>query len=380
MQRTPPADVTTPLSWGCCKSEKEGDNYIQCRKCMKAYHRECLSLEETATDADWLCILCIPKKGKSDSTPVRPNQNVTVRPSKRPAVNSPPEIGDVFVTKGAVLNMVQDMLQGKSHADKSIVTPEKVTEIVQEVVQKELQVFVTSLTSKMSTLFSPDLKSIKEEINDVKQSMSFIDSQYEDFIKEHKAAMETMKILKEENQTMRSTISDLSSRLNQVEQQARSSNIELQCVPEKKDENLINLVSQLGETIECHVTDNDIPRCTRVAKFNNNSSRPRSIIVQFVSPKLRDSFLAASITFNKAKKDPKEKINASHLGLRESSPVFVVEHLSSVNKALHGATRLRAKEKGYKYVWIRSGRIFVRKSDNEPHIYIRDSSSLDFIV
>ncbi|CAH2088155.1 unnamed protein product [Euphydryas editha] len=96
----------------------------------------------------------------------------------------------------------------------------------------------------------------------------------------------------------------------------------------------------------------DILNCTRTAKLKRSSPRPRSIVVQLSSPRLRDELLAASIKYNKGK--PLE---------RDRTPVFVCEHLSPTNKVLHAAARKRAKEAGYngelfyeRYVVYRSDR------------------------
>lgn len=53
--------------------------------------------------------------------------------------------------------------------------------------------------------------------------------------------------------------------------------------------------------------------------------------------------------------------------------------LSPTNKSLHAATRLKAKEKGYKHVWIRGGRIYIRKTDDSEYRIIRDMDSLNKI-
>lgn len=99
-----------------------------------------------------------------------------------------------------------------------------------------------------------------------------------------------------------------------------------------------------------------------------------------MSVNVRDQLLASVKNYNKSKK-PEDKLNTSHIGLScEKKPIYVIEHLSPSNKALHAAARLRAKEKKYKYVWIRNGKIFVRKADHSDFIMIKDTSSLEKIV
>lgn len=58
----------------------------------------------------------------------------------------------------------------------------------------------------------------------------------------------------------------------------------------------------------------------------------------------------------------------------------MTEHLSPANKALHAAARTRAKEAGYKYVRIRNGRVYMRKSDDSDYILVKDTEMLKKIV
>ncbi|CAG9784930.1 unnamed protein product [Diatraea saccharalis] len=160
---------------------------------------------------------------------------------------------------------------------------------------------------------------------------------------------------------LKDNIKDQGFRLGQVKQQSRQSNIELQCVTEYKSENLLQIIAALGKTVGCVLDNGMILNYTRTAKVNRSSTRRRSIIVQLALVRLRDQLLASTISYNKA--NPKNKLNSSHLGLNgKPSPVFIAEHLSPTNKALHAAARLTAKEKEYKFVWVRNGKVFLRKN------------------
>ncbi|CAH2101903.1 unnamed protein product [Euphydryas editha] len=111
--------------------------------------------------------------------------------------------------------------------------------------------------------------------------------------------------------------------------------------------------------------------------MKSNSSRPKSVVVQFASKRIRDEFLAASINFNR-ERSREEKLNSSHLGFNGEKPaIYIVDHLSPTNKTLHAAARSTAKEKGYKHVWVRNGRIFMQKTDGFSYIIIRDLDSLN---
>lgn len=334
--------------------ERDGlqdENCIECMKCKKSFHIECLSMTTDQEEPDmsaWLCTPCHDggKMGKNDVTPVGYNPYITVRPGKRLALNSPPS-NENPITRNEMQGIIEGMM----------------TE------------FRNTMRSTIKEILGAELKSLKEEIRDVKESMDFMNSKYETITKEHEESVKRVKHLEAENCALQLKMDELSHRMNQMEQTARSNNIEIQCVPEKKDENLSNIITELGKTINCHISSEHLAHYTRIAKMKKDTERPRSIVVQFNSPRMRDQFLAAVIRYNKSK--PHDKLNSSHAGIPGTkTPIFICEHLSSTNKALHAAARQTAREKGYKYVWVRNGRIYMRKSDNTDFKMIRNMDTL----
>lgn len=279
-----------------------------------------------------------------------------MRPNKRQALQSPPD--EAFIP----------------------VAEERVRGIIEEVMQSQLDRLLEKMNLNMKMLLNQELNSMREEIAGYRKSVEFMSEKYDDIIKEKKVIKEEVKALQSKNIEMSTVIKDMTNRINTLEQHARAQNVEIQCVPQTKNENLIDIIKQLGTTIKCETKEENILHCTRVMKANNNNERPKSIVVQFNTPRFRDTFLASVITFNKSK-PVGEKLNTTHAGIKGAkSPIFVSEHLSVSNKALHAATRIKAKEKGYKYVWIRGGRIFVRKTDDSDIKVIRDKDSLDLMV
>lgn len=351
--------ATLPPKWGCCALEHIDKSFIRCKVCKNAFHHECLGLESTCDLTSWSCSQCTIKPSEAiniDITPVRFNPNITMRTNKRQALQSPPNPATIPLTE------------------------ESVRAIVENVMELKMNSLLEKITLTMTNLLNRELTEIREEVAGLRGSVEFLSNQYDDMLKERRQGEEKIKDLLDKNEKLSSTIKDMSSRLNTLEQHARASNVEIQCVPQKKTENLLNIVTQLGKTIGCDIKEESISNCTRVMKLNNSTNRPKSIVVQFATPRLRDSFLAASINFNKTK-PASEKLNTSHLELDGAkSAIFVTEHLSPANKALHTATRLKAKEKGYRYVWIRGGRIYVKKSDDSDTKIMKDMDSLHSIL
>ncbi|CAK1584063.1 unnamed protein product [Parnassius mnemosyne] len=157
----------------------------------------------------------------------------------------------------------------------------------------------------------------------------------------------------------------MESRLSVIEQDSRQNNIEIHCLPEYRQENLVKTLMQISKVVSFPLTETDIVACNRVQKQNPASKVPKTVICRFVSKLKRDNLLAAVYKYNKS--HPKAKLNTKLLGFGDvKSAVYISKHLTQANKSLHAATRIWAKEKSYKYVWVRNGRIFVRKDDENP--------------
>lgn len=353
------------LKWGCCELYSDDEDYMQCSACDGAFHLACIAatsnqdITSLQLPPNWICPACIhskPKKRTNDNTPLRGHHNVTTRPPKRIAVNSPPEVGVTYAA-----------------------SKDEFAKIVQDLFDKRMDGFMMQLSSKIKSVICSELAPVKQQINDLQTSMAFMNDQYEDIIKNQKEASEAMKHLQSENYQLQIDVRDLNNRLNQMEQHGRASNAEIQCVPESKNENMIEIVKNLSKVTDCFLKEENIVSCTRIAKLDRTSPRPRSIIVQFTSQRVRDLFLSSVITYNKS--NPDDKLNSVHTGSTAiKTPIYVTEHLSAANKRIHAAARLKAKQTGYQYCWVRNGRIFMRKDDAAEYKWIKDIDTLNKIV
>lgn len=350
--------ITT--NWGCCGTVSDDDNFVNCTLCNKAYHFACLSEPiNPELELAWQCPLCTNAKarrvGNRDDIPIRPPQalityspiepSLGLRSNKRPALFSPP---DHSASAPVTREEIQDMMDG----------------------------MLAKLQLTIGNLLNDKLKPIKEEIQDVKDSMNFLNDQYEEFIKEHKIYKKRMQVLERQNERLTSAVKDMSDRINNMEQYARVNNLEIQCLPENKNENLLELVKKLGSVVGFDIKKDTILHVTRIAKIDKSSTRPRSIVVQCSSPRIRDEFLAANIKFNRM--NVNDKLNTQHMGIDGAKrPIYVIEHLSPYNKQLHAAARVKAKELGFKYVWTRNGKIIMRRNDSSPFCIIYNKDCLD---
>lgn len=333
--------------------------FLSCSRCQDNYHYSCvnynkedyLNLPRSAKD-NWICPSCRCKEPK-----IGDNTNTPIRSTSGSSKSSPSDKYTENITLRTKSNIVQ-----QSKKTCTCTSLDSIREILRDELERSLKVHFQDIRSQLETFES---------------SLTFLSAQFDSISKVQETQKQKLAQQQKEIDYLRESNLDLSTRLRQMDQLSRSSNIEIQCVPENKNESLLSVVQQLGRTIKCTVNESDIHYASRIAKHDSSSPRPRSILVKFSSPRIRDTFLANTVKFNRENKN--DKLNSSHLGMggAKKQPIYVSEHLSPENKNLHAATRRKAKELNYKYVWVRDGKIFIRKTDDSRYILVRDQNTLN---
>lgn len=370
-----------------CHNAIQNKEFLACSACKLKYDIECAGISPNrfhsfyALDQDrknkWTCPECCSKVRKTDNTntPInrpRPELSSITVASDTDCHKIQSENVTLRSTKPTQASMTRnvDSAALETVSGNCTITEEKLRVIL----KKEL----TEMQYTIKNAVTEQINNILTQFGDLRESMTFFNKQYEDLKEQLEAKTELITYLQSDNENLKSTVRDLSSRLSSVEQNMRSCNVELNGIPESKAENLNNTFSQLVQIIGAPIAADEIVQVTRVAKISNDSNRPRAVIAKLRSPKHRDIVLAAVSNFNK--KNPEDKLSSKHLGHGgPCKPVFVAEHLSPPNKLLHATARRKAKENDYKFTWVRNGRIFVRKTEFSESILIRNTDSLNLI-
>lgn len=366
-----------------CRSIVDSREYLKCIKCCKYYDLPCANIFDrkiyTAMNkeqkAKWTCHECRSKQPKLG------NVNTPVRNIKDGEVNS----SNLHDDDAGLTNVTFRRKQCGEEQKTPTCSPGSASctfnrddAFVSAISDKVLKAIKSELPGMISSILKTELNSIKNDLIEFRQSVDFLSTMHD----EMKNMMETLvkdnAMLSKENTVLKTQLSDLSERLNNLEQHLRENNLEIQGVPEHRNEDLPNLIHQCSKVIGHNLQEGDIIKCTRVAKLNKESKYPRAIIVKFNSVRNRDNFYSAVHRYNKS--NPSNKLNTALLGIAgDKMAVYVSEHLSPTNKSLHAAARKKAKEQGYKFIWIKNGRIFVRKTIDSKYILIKGSDSLDLI-
>lgn len=374
-----------PITFACagCKVKYTGSEFMKCRKCSAVYDLDCANVSvqrfsntmSKEQKSQWLCVECRSKQPKMSNlhTPIRElkcshvsdactdikdtgMENITFRNSNLRLPCGPESVGS---SSGEVNTEEQD-------------------HFASAVTERVLKAIKSELPSMLSTVLQQELSAIKNELQDFRASLEFYNTGYE----EMKATTENLKLdcikLNNENNMLKTTVKDLTHRLNSMEQNLRENNLEVHGIPEHRSENILNLIQQCSKVVGHGLTEGEVVNCTRVAKQNKDSKIPRTIIVKFNNTKSRDAFYSSVYRYNKT--NPHDKLNTALLGIAgDKRPVYVSEHLSPSNKNLHMAARKKAKEQNYQFVWVRNGRIYARKDPNSSYILIKSTESLDLL-
>ncbi|XP_022824501.1 uncharacterized protein LOC111357820 [Spodoptera litura] len=401
-----------------CRNVLGDEPYLGCFSCRAKYDLVCANM--TSNDykqmnanqkASWKCPECCCKEPKigNVNTPVRSTQcsitksqeedvqgqsNVTVRkrPTKSPLKSSqrplhkqvqklPPKLSQKAAAQSSQKSPPKLQLQstlGPPQPQPQLLEPSSpVTENkLREIVQQET---CTTLNLKIKKIVAAELKSVIDTMNSFRNSLEFVNKKYEEMKSKYENAIATVTELRHDNESLKTTIRDLTTRVNVAELHMRDSNIEINGIPESRSENLVTTVIQLSKVIENPLTKEDINHAVRVAKISNDNPRPRPVIVKLRNPRSRDDILAAVSKFNR--KNTEKRLCTQHLGIGGTvGPIYVSEHLSPTLKSLHAATRIKAREMCYKFVWVRNGRIFVRKAVEHQAIVIKNIDSLKLLV
>ncbi|CAG9565955.1 unnamed protein product [Danaus chrysippus] len=204
---------------------------MHCSRCFDKYHYGCLNISTTKFDifssefkAKWICPSCRCKEPKRDNinTPIRPTSTLS---------------------NAQVYENVTLRTKSKSSSNCSCISADSIREIIRD---------------ELRSALNSQLLEIKNQISVFDQSLSFLSNEYDTIKKDMETQKKYLADLHKENEMLRTSTRDISLRLRQIDQQSRACNIEIQCVPEHRSENIVKLVQQLGKTINCPIKDEDV--------------------------------------------------------------------------------------------------------------------------
>lgn len=213
-----------------------------------------------------------------------------------------------------------------------------------------------------------DIKVTVQQLNktneEIEKSLDYLGKKYEELSNENKENFEKLK--KQENRitdliqrniNLEKCNKALEERVCLLEQKDLNQNIELVNVQYSQDSTTIDIVKNISK--ELNLNPDKIEKAWRVGKAKENKdSRP--IIVKLSSQEAREDWLRAR----------KTHVITNHSIYKNSNNtrIYINEQLTSHLRKLFWETKTKLKDT-YKYIWIQSARILIKKSDNDKKIH-----------
>lgn len=360
----------------CCESVI-GEDRVICDYCERHFHYSCCGFTErsfrriTRSQATLLCSECrlaAQKKPRSDSASVTPTDTDVLPSNLCPQVDS-----ELFVSERMMEKLCTKVIDGLSRNVKTIIA-EELSTYAREM--GELRVSL-GVVNKEFDEFKIRLSNLNDENVLLKNKLTELEHKNQEL--EYKIdELATVKAERSKHPSnedhIKARCDELSIRVSEFEQRSRRSNIELQNIPEKEREDLVEIVQRISTKIGIPVCSGDIAAIHRVRKrpqepTSTTEKRPRNIVVRFCLDHKRDVFLAAARAHRGF---PATEIGYSNTNTR----VFITEHLTLENKLLHREVRAWAKAKNYRFVWVKNARIFLREKPDSQVFHITSVQDL----
>lgn len=218
---------------------------------------------------------------------------------------------------------------------------------------------------------------LKNKQEDMLKSIEFSSECVDQFntkINEFASALKKIEYLEKKVVDLEAENSVLKTEMEELHQYSRKNNVEINGVPEKNGENVLNIVKSIGNLVGVQFETSCIDACHRV-RSHNPDRKNKTIIVRFTSRLMKQNFQAAA-------KLNKHQLTSSKIGITSTSDqqIYVSDHLIPANKALLYKTKNVCREKNFKFVWVNDCKILVRKSETSRIIHIQNVTSLSKIV
>lgn len=214
---------------------------------------------------------------------------------------------------------------------------------------------------------NPSIKDVLTILKEIHSSQQFIAAKYDEMITTNLELQSTCNKLIIENADLKEEIKGLKQDLREIEKRTNEKKIEIQGIPKVKDENLNEIIAKIGEAFNVAIKTEDIDEIYRIEN-KENIKRNNPIVVTFGRKCNKEKFL----TMRK-----KRSIYTNELNICETrSQIFINEYLPKKIKELLWKTKQVKIEKGYRFVWVRNGSIYLRKLEKSEAIQINCQEDL----
>ncbi|KAI5718045.1 hypothetical protein M8J77_000818 [Diaphorina citri] len=311
------------------KLPKNG-NYVHCHACGGDYHYTCTSLSEKSYKSmskpkklEWKCLECRKINASQMST-----KSSTRKKSESENSDCESDISD-FLARRTRKSKVHD---NEKVSDKSM--------------EQLFEQFENRLWKKMS-----------KKLSDIEEFMGFASSKIDDFsklMKDIQKKQVTMEVaqekLRQENMELKSKCKALEIGLNENAQLFNRNKLEITNIPTTVT-NPNEVVAKVLEKVNGEKID-EKSYGTEVRKYENQVN----VVVQFESVVQRDKIV-------KKKRAERTVKLGDAINTADDQIIYINESLTPYYAKLYGEAKKIKKEKKYAFIWIRDGKILLKKTE-----------------
>ncbi|XP_063363641.1 uncharacterized protein LOC134652394 [Cydia amplana] len=208
---------------------------------------------------------------------------------------------------------------------------------------------------------------MEKTLDEMSNDISFYSAKYQELIEDRDKANNRIKALEHRNNHLETCNRALEERVTWLETKEKEKNVEIVGLEDKDDVILENVIQQLARKLG--VDDGQIHEIQRVGvkpaavkpatanKQNEGRSsqpRPRPVVITMATRAARDQWLAARKTIKLCNNDVFENGNKDF--------IYINEDLTKYTRNLLWTAKNELKPT-YKYVWVKEGKVLIRKDD-----------------
>lgn len=354
--------TTSALCTTCNKSLPINGDHVKCHNCGCKYHYSpCATLSQSTYNImtaekkfAWKCPKCRGERSKSPNTLYQ-----TVIHEGQQQVNKQQRDEEYEH------NEDQRNFNSKKYKELSLNT-------------------VNSNVSELKSEFSLLKASVSKDMYDIKTSIQLLTSSLteshntlrEEMCNAFSKLNDTManlasevSELKKENKEKDIRIQQMENKVNTLEQQTLSKGIEIKNV-KNNELTPIDVIKTIAASVNVDLQDNDISNAYKMQK-------QEKIIIDFCSLNKKRE-LMAKIVRHRVKGDVIHKnLNENN---NSSNNIYINDQLTAHNRRILWLAKVKAKETGWKFVWVKNGNIMIKKTENTAALIISNACDLEHIV
>ncbi|XP_052758977.1 uncharacterized protein LOC128202486 [Galleria mellonella] len=291
----------------------------------------------------WICPCCTVKQ---------PRQDNTNTPVKNINVESSPDLDSIQT--GTFAEVGQTEL---TSPDVNSIESELLSEM--RAFRKDLQ----TVRNEMSQLRN-DILTLREDMLSCNKKIALVCENVENI-------EGRLVLLEAENRNvseLESTVLQLQQELNDRDQEMMANDIEIVGIPERADENLLNLVTLVSSKIGMSFMNEEIvdmyrggPR--RLLVNEKNEIRPRPIVIRFTRRSIKERVLKEARV--------RRSISTADVFPGEVKPIYINERLTKRNKMIFGKAKDEGRKRNWKFIWSKNGKIYVREREGKQFYHLR---------